>query len=208
MIIDDADMVGKWERLAARQSEQVCRASGARWDGRRGVYVVDFLTDSLELDPGGRSVVWAASSLSGHDKGPGKDVALLALEYLANARDVPPSGRWVSPKQLPSGDFFFRGPHEVPVELLVKHFGNSPEEFLKKARAVGGEPVEAEDVPGDAAARFRVFPRIDVMIVLWAADDEFPARATLLFDPTISEHFLVDAVFSLALRLVLTLISS
>jgi hypothetical protein len=204
--IDDAGLAAKWERLASRAVQDVCRASGAAWDGRRRVYVVDCLTDALELDVENRTVGWSARSASRHGKDPKREIALLVLEYLANARDVEPSGRWVSGKELPNGAFFFRGPHEVPNELIAKRFGNSPREFVEKAALLGGVAVEAGHMPGDAAVRFRVLPRIGVMIVLWAADDEFPARATILFDSTISEHLLLDAVFLLAMVLVLDLI--
>ena len=205
--IDDSDMAGKWERLAARERAEACRASRATWDEERRVYVVDCLTDTLEVDVEARTVNWSGMSTSRGEKSLGRDLALLVLEYLANACDVPASGRWVSGQQLPKGGaFFWRGPHEAPTDMLAKRFGNAPEEFLKKARLLGGVPVESKHIPGDAAVRFRVLPRIDVLVVLWSADDEFPARATLLFDSSISEHLELDGVFALALMLVLRLV--
>jgi hypothetical protein len=78
---------------------------------------------------------------------------------------------------------------------------------VEKATLLGGVAVPtSREVPGDAAVRFRVLPRIDVLIVLWAVDDEFPARATILFDSTIAEHLALDAVFLVAMTLVLELI--
>ena len=113
----------------------------------------------------------------------------------------------MSGQQLPKGGaFFWRGPHEAPTDMLAKRFGNAPQEFLRKAGLRGGVRVESKDIPGDAAARFRVFPRIDVLVVLWSADDEFPARATILFDASISEHLQVDGVFALVLMLALRLV--
>jgi len=203
--IDDADMAGKWERLASRDPLEACRASGAAWDGDRRVYVVDCLTDTLEVDVEARTVDRAGERVSPDDAGPKRDLALLVLEYLANVRDVPVAGRWISGKELPSWAFFWRGPHQTPADMLARRFGNSPQEFLEKAACLGGVRLEEPDIPGDAAVRFRVFPRIDVLVVLWAADDEFPARATLLFDASISEHLMVDGVFALALMLALRL---
>ncbi len=204
--IDDADMAAKWHRIAARGDRDVCRSALAEWDDRRGVYAVAFLDRRLEVDPARRTVNLANAAGKPSNDDPKRDVALLALEYLANAKAVPPAGRWVTGKELPNGAFFFRGPHEVPSELVAKRFGNSPAEFVEKAKHLGGVAVESTDVPGDAAVCFRVLPRIDVMIVLWAADDEFDARATILFDASIAEHLLLDGVFLLALTLVLMLI--
>jgi hypothetical protein len=205
--LDDSTSVPKWSRLSSRASGDVSRSSGASWDDARRVYVVDVLVDKLALDPAARTVSWSAVCAARHDKDPKRDLALLVLEYLASACDVPPSGRWVSGYELPNGAFFFRGPHEVPAELIARRFGGSPEQFLEKSALLGGVPVPTgRDLPGDAAVRFHVLPRIDVLIVLWAADDEFPARATLLFDSTISEHLALDAVFLVAMALVLDLI--
>lgn len=214
-------MAGKWERLASRDPEDVCRASGAVWDAGRRVYTVDFLNRALEVDVEARTVDWTPM----HRKaggGPKRNVALLALEYLGCARDVPASGRWVSGRELPDGGaFFFRGPHEAPSRLIAERFGDSPRKFLEKAERLGGVPVsdtagtgeardmpvlrQVHDLPGDAAARFRVFPGIDCLVVLWAADDEFPARATILFDSSISEHLQLEPVFLLSLTLALNL---
>ena len=205
--IDSADMAGKWERLASRDPLEACRASGAAWDDDRRVYLLDSLGDTLEVDVASRTVTWSAESASRNDRDPRRDLALLVLAYLANARDVPVSSRWMSGKELPRGGaFFWRGPHEVPAEMLAGRFGTSPEEFVEKSARLGGVRVEEPDVPGDAAVRFRVFPRVDVLVVLWAADDEFPARVTILFDASISEHLELDGVFAVALMLALRLV--
>jgi hypothetical protein len=205
--LDDSASAPKWSRLASRASGDVCRSSGALWDSARRVYIVDCLADQLELDPEARTVAWSAGSVLRHDKPPKRDLALLVLEYLANAVDVPPSGRWVSPKELPNGAFFFRGPHEVPAEMIARRFGDSPSQFLEKSATLGGVSVPTgPDCPADAASRFRVLPRIDVLILLWAADDEFPARASILFDSTIADRLALDGVLLLAMVLVLELI--
>jgi hypothetical protein len=189
--LDDAEVAARWERIASRSVEEVSRASGASWDGPRRVFRLDFLKDVLELAPDLRTVTAPGTDDLGRDE------ALLALWYLADAREVPLSGKWVSGHQLPGGAFFFRGPHVVPSEPLAQRFGSDPDGFRGRAKRIGGV-VLRDEMPGDAAARFRVFPRVDIVLVLWTTDDEFPARVSVLFDATITEHLRLDGVLHAA----------
>ncbi|TAL23845.1 MAG: DUF3786 domain-containing protein, partial [Nitrospirae bacterium] len=52
---------------------------------------------------------------------------------------------------------------------------------------------------GDAAVELLPLPRIPVTLILWFSDDEFPARADLLFDATCERHLPLDIVWSIAM---------
>ena len=194
---DPANLTAKWERLSARDPEGVSVNSRAQWNASRSTWCLDFLNDVIEIDLESR----AAGFLRSREV-PAREQVLLALEYLACARDVPLSGRWVSGSQLPGGEFFFRGPHAIPSEPVAARFGSAPGEFLERARHLGGEIKSSGEMPGDAAACFRVLPRVEIAVVLWTADDEFPARATILFDASICEHLQLDGVLLAASVLV------
>lgn len=45
----------------------------------------------------------------------------------------------------------------------------------------------------------RPFPRLPVTLVFWRQDEEFPARAYLLFDDTCEHHLPVDILWSVAM---------
>jgi hypothetical protein len=47
--------------------------------------------------------------------------------------------------------------------------------------------------------RFRPFPEIPVTYILWAADDEFPAGMSVLFDKSVGRWFTLDMVFAMML---------
>ncbi|MBM4049010.1 MAG: DUF3786 domain-containing protein, partial [Planctomycetes bacterium] len=49
---------------------------------------------------------------------------------------------------------------------------------------------------GDLAFVFPLLPRLPVTLVLWLADDEFPARLSFLFDRTACEHLPFDALLT------------
>jgi hypothetical protein len=92
---------------------------------------------------------------------------------------------------------FFRGPHLFPVKPLENRFGNDGERFLQAGKKLGGTEVPG----GDVAFQVMALPRIPVQVLLWLADEDFPARITFLFDATIEEHLHLDVIFGLVSEL-------
>ena len=114
------------------------------------------------------------------------------LVYLINAKDIPLSNKLVKAESLPSGAFFFRGPHGLPTDELVDKFGQQPERLCQIGEKIGARRCEF----GDASIELNILPRTPITIVMWGSDDEFPARASILFDQTVSEHLPLDALQS------------
>lgn len=129
---------------------------------------------------------------------------LFILQYLMKAKDIEISGDWVSEKDLKGGAAFFRGPHLLPVEHIVKKFGDDLNEFSQACRNLGGTPVDF----ADAAFSFDITPKIPVAILYWQGDEDFPSEAKMLFDRTIEEHLALDIVFALAVEVVFALAAS
>jgi hypothetical protein len=50
---------------------------------------------------------------------------------------------------------------------------------------------------GDASFAFEPLPRIPLACVLYAADEEFPARVTFLFDSTIEFQLPMEIILAL-----------
>jgi hypothetical protein len=108
----------------------------------------------------------------------GEIESVLALHLLVHGQGpVPPPGELVGFSQMPSGAFYepaFRRRAEVPLE---RAFGGRPAALVEAALALGGERL---DGLGDAAATIAALPCVPVALVLWAGDDELPARAKVL----------------------------
>lgn len=109
---------------------------------------------------------------------------ILILQYLAEVCGVQSSGKWISFRELPGGNN-----HYVPFKLeamepLAKRFGSSPEEFELACQRLGGTKLTM----GDRAFVIPVFPKLQLVFILWLADEEGPAQANILFDATASMH--------------------
>ncbi len=175
-----------WQNLAACDQAQIVPRTLARRSGE-GVYELDVLDRVLRVNIPEQTVVQARG---GEDEEPEFDFGLSGLMYLIRCQDAGLDDEWVSPKDLTGGFQFFRGPHALPTTGVAGRFGNDREGFAAAAEKLGGEPLEFKD----ASFRFSLFPRLPAAVVLWLGDDEFPARASIMVDPTAGKHLPLDAL--------------
>jgi hypothetical protein len=105
-------------------------------------------------------------------------VAIALMHYLLTADGAAVADRWVAFRELPDGLFYaqaFAGHEE---DVLAQHFGQDLAAFRAAAAAQRGQPLDL----ADASFRFQALPRVAMAVLLWEGDDEFPARARILFD--------------------------
>jgi len=174
-----------WQRLKAETPEAVARRAAVEFDAAGQAYLVSLCGQVVRIVPAARRV----------EGGPGGyEPPLVCVQYLLTAQDEPPAGERVSPRSIPSGDFFFRGPHDFPTERLATAFGDRVEAFCRASEKIGGQPVAA----GDAAYEFAALPRVPMTIILWQTDEEFPARVQMLVDRGAHRQLPLDALLVLA----------
>ncbi|MGQ9531434.1 MAG: DUF3786 domain-containing protein [Desulfotomaculales bacterium] len=181
------------ELFLKSEPAQMAMASGASWDPGAGV---------LRLRYCGREFTVTAENGEifagpGHWKVNRNDLTLV-LQYLAGASGLPPRGQWLSFLELPDG-----GHHYPPFQVealapLARGFDGRGEEFLKAGRLLGGEEVRM----ADAALVIPVFPKLPVAVLLWHGDEEFPARAAILYDAVAPSHLSTAALYVLGCELV------
>jgi len=179
-----------WERLAGLQREATAKRAKCRYLAESDSFVVPLLSTDYLVDPE-RRTVRAAPASEDHPVGYLQQLCILA--YLADAKDLPPANRLVSVEKLDPGGFFFRGSHRLPVERLASVFGPDPQLLHKAGRVLNAVPRAF----GDASIELCVLPRISVTLVIWAADEEFPARASILFDQSATVQLPLDVLFAI-----------
>lgn len=119
---------------------------------------------------------------------------LFILYVLMGAKRIPPTGEWISEKDIPGGAAFFRGPHTIPTHLLVNRFGDDLTSFEDICVRLGGREINL----ADSAYAFSITPDIPVALLYWQGDEDFPSEAKMLFDKNIHSHLPLDIIFCLA----------
>jgi hypothetical protein len=177
-------------RLAKQDPADVCRRAGCTYDEAAGTYGL---------------TVWGRKYAVNTRKGrifcanPDQEPLhpyfdLFVVHYLLSATEIPPAGQWISEKDIPGGTTFFRGPHEIPANLIASRFDGDIQGFTRRCAQYGGTRLAL----ADAAFSFVITPRVPVAVLLWQGDEEFPAEAKLLYDATIVRYLASDIVYALA----------
>lgn len=164
----------------------------------QGLYTIDYFNNKYMVEESGR--VMLADN-------PGEDIPFndrtIILQYLCEASGLPPRGRWLSFLELPQGEH-----HYVPFQIdatspLARTFGPVPDEFRRAALALGGRELDL----GDVSFTIPALPKLPLAVVLWEGDEEFPARATILFDAVAPAHLTTAALWVLGIELARKMLS-
>lgn len=145
----------------------------------QGVFQVPFFG-------GIHNVYWPDSTIRRAAEHTEADIAtrILILHYLLTADGTPLADKWIAFRSLPGGlgyDAAFQGRANL---RLARAYGSDRPGFEAAAQSLGGERLDF----GDASFSFRVLPRVWLAVVLYLADDEFPASANVLFDGAASHY--------------------
>ena len=183
-----------WEASMARQLDTLRQAllphDPAVVAHRAGA---SFNAQALRLSYWNKTVRLSWPDLLAVDETSGKPCSIfdasLLLYYLSIADGAPLADRWVSYRELPGGGFYHQAFQGYSGDRLARSLGEAPERYEAAARALGG--LRLSGLSG-LAYRFLPLPRFPLASILWPGDDEFPARATILFDAHACHYMIID----------------
>jgi hypothetical protein len=191
-----------WEILATLDPDDVCRAAIVSYDRVPERYIVRSFGMDFLVAPKDRTISSAAPESDVLLKRLGYFFKLSILWYLVSAKDIACTGRLVKLQNVKGGEIFTKGSHILPLDKVAQKFGKDKEGFLKKGTGLGGEAVKY----GDASVKLYPFPRVAAVLMLWLEDEEFPARADLMFDSTCGIQLATDIIWSIAMMCVLVML--
>ena len=179
-----------FEALAGKNPADVCRRAQCSYDAEKRCYTLAVWGDAYAIYPHESKI----ERLSQKIQQPDEYVNLFITHYLLEGKEKEPCNQWISEKDIPGGDTFFRGPHEIPAKLIAQRYGDKIEAFRTRCEQLDGVSVDM----ADAAYVFIITPRIPVAVLFWEGDEEFPTESKLLFDESITKHLAPDIIFALA----------
>jgi hypothetical protein len=177
-----------WRDLGQADPEDIARRTGLRRD--QDSFRFPFFNQDAVVDLAQPRVFRAAAPA----EEPGFRLCLISLLYLLQV-DTAALGPPVSPLELPGATMFFQksGPHALPSAPLEARFGRDLPGFFQVGELLGAKKITS----GDAALAFQVFPGLTVEVILWEADEEFPAQVSFTVPSNLERFWQLDAVLGL-----------
>jgi len=182
--------VGLWEQLEKLDGQQTAQRAKCQYVTNQQRYITTLLNTGYVVNLADKEIFSVQDPSEPQLAEFLEQLCLLA--YLINAKDLPLTDKLVRAEALPGGQFFFRGIHSIPTEKLEEAFGEQPEALHQIAEQFGAKRCEF----GDASIELYVLPRVPLTIVIWRGDEEFDARASILFDQTAGAHLPLDALLA------------
>jgi len=181
-----------FRELEEQDPDDVCRRTLCRYDRKKKAYILRAWGEDyvIQADQGQIYPIRDGAQVP-HDY-----LLLFMIYYLVKGKEIEIRNEWISEKDIPGGATFFRGPHEIPTNLITRSYENDIERFRKRCLQLRGTDLDM----GDAAYCFSMAPRIPVAVMYWKGDDEFPPEAKILYDRTINEHLTSDIIYTLAVH--------
>ena len=189
-IVDDE----LWEALQKADPETLSRNCDVSFDLQQGLYLIPVLDEVYGVSPKDKKIIKLPDGDASQEIFR-VELTLFLLHYLLGTKNTPLADKRVSEKELKGGEMFFRGPHALSTQGLLKKFGNNPKGFLAAGLKLKGEKVTL----GDVAIELKAAPKAPITYVLWIEDEEFPASVKVLFDPTIQKFLPLDIIYGLTM---------
>jgi hypothetical protein len=188
-----------WDVLATLDPAAVCRSATASYDGASGSYTVRSLGMDVVVSLKQRTVAGSTPESDSLLRQLRYFFDLSVLWYLVSAKDIGCTDQLVNLRSIKGGEIFSKGSHVLPLDRIAIKYGADREGFLKRGMELGGDAMNI----GNASVKLFPFPRIPAVMSLWLADEEFPARADLLFDSTCGLQVPIDILWSISMMTVL-----
>jgi hypothetical protein len=125
--------------------------------------------------------------------------AAIMIYYLHTADGSPFADRWIGFRELPDGGFYHQAFQGYSGDLLAHELGETPQAFTNAAHALSGWPLTSL---APHAFAFQPLPRVRVAAALWPGDEDFPSKASILFDAAASSYMPTDGLALLGSGLV------
>ena len=102
---------------------------------------------------------------------------ILLLRYLTEGGAAPSTGKFLTYREIPWGEVYFKQFQGRCLFRLAFGFGNRLQVFHEIMERVGAKPLKA----GNAGFELEFLKGLQVQLILWEGDDEFPPSAQILF---------------------------
>jgi len=181
---------GLWEQLEKLDGTETAQRAKCQYLDSPAQYIVTLLNTEYVVNLSDRNIFSTRSTSQQEEAKFLEQLCILA--YLINSQDLPLAQKLVAGNTLPGGQFFFRGQHGLPTKKLEEAFGNNPEVLHQASAQLDAEHCEF----GDASIFLYMLPRLPLTIVIWGRDEEFEARASILFDQTAASQLPLDALLA------------
>ena len=138
-------------------------------------------------------ITWPEYEITAHREGAieyypletAANAKILVLRYLLEGSAAPANGNFLTYREFPWGEVYFRQFQGRCIFRLAYGFGGKLEKFSEIMEKLGGTKLKY----GDCSYEFEFLNDLKLRFILWSGDEEFPPSAQILFADNFSAAF-------------------
>ncbi len=159
--------------------QEAAKRCGVEYDPKEGrfhirllgySYLVDFPEFDVHKEEEGQEGVFLLLSQAA--------AKIIVLRFLISGQMVKSTGKYLTYREVPWGEVYFRQFEGRCLARLKFGFGFKLNRFAAAMEKMGAMKISM----GDAAYEFEFINGLHVRFILWAGDDEFPPSSQILFE--------------------------
>ena len=170
------------EKFKAFSSEDaVSRLQDIKWDGK------EFFVNLLGREYAISHPTYAIRATDGGALPP-LPVQTFLLRYLMESKTVAWCGNWKTFREMPWGELYIKPYTGRVLTRAAFTFGMKVEKFRAACEKLGATAL----THGDAGFEFDFIGGYKMRVLVWAADEEFPPNAQVLYSDNFAEGFAAE----------------
>ena len=163
--------------------KEISERTGFFYDEEKKVFTVVFMGSTYEISFPDYKISHKEDEKGVYPLEEAMNAKIFMVRYLSEKAKTLSSGKFLTYREVPWGEVYFRQFQGRCLMRLAFSYGNKLEAFKKVMTAMGAKPLEQ----GDCAFELEFMEGFFIRLILWEGDDEFPPSSQILF----SENFAV-----------------
>lgn len=176
------------EKYQNMDPEEMAKRTNLPWDAEKKTFTIRLMSVTY-------SVSWPEYEVHhmDHDEMgffPLEDAfnaRILILRYMVDGGAVPATGKFLTYREVPWGQVYFKQFQGRCLMRLAYGFGSKLDVFRRVMEQLGATPVKT----GDAGFEFEFINDLKLRFMLWEGDDEFPPASQILFSDNFPAAFVM-----------------
>ena len=168
--------------------KEISERTGFFYDEEKKVFTVVFMGSTYEISFPDYKISHKEDEKGVYPLEEAMNAKIFMVRYLSEKAKAPSSGKFLTYREVPWGEVYFRQFQGRCLMRLAFSYGNKLEAFKKVMTAMGAQPLEQ----GDCAFELEFMEGFFIRLILWEGDDEFPPSSQILFSDNFAVTFAAE----------------
>ena len=168
--------------------KEISERTGFFYDEEKKVFTVVFMGSTYEISFPDYKISHKEDEKGVYPLEEAMNAKIFMVRYLSEKAKAPSSGKFLTYREVPWGEVYFRQFQGQCLMRLAFSYGNKLEAFKKVMTAMGAKPLEQ----GDCAFELEFMEGFFIRLILWEGDDEFPPSSQILFSDNFAVTFAAE----------------